>query len=303
MLEKFKSKKILFFMQKKGQIAIWVIVALVIVVLGIAAYLIFPDFFRIGFNKQKAKQIILEQSENLRDTIAYCTEETVKYCLDKIGRRGGYYNVDSLKKFDFAGDKYVVVYCDNGQYINKLPSLNYIFDVSLQQCFENEGNNMIDNCVKLNNFKRFFSIKELERRKINVNAYSDCDVYVNISWPMLLSKTTLAGKVEQKIDQKEIVFPMCVKKLWDIASDIVTLEVEKGIWYNNADKYIQDHSYEKLRYVDIKTQVPSGEWQATIFMLKSIPFRPKEKEFSLYFVISRKDEVGEERERRDCIRF
>jgi len=276
-------------MQKKGQIAIWIIVALIIIVLGISAYLLFPDFFKIGFNKQKARQIMLEQSENLRDTIAYCAEETVKYCLDKIGKRGGYYYVDDLKKIDYAGNKTVIVYCDDKNYTNKLPSLDYIFDKSLQQCMDAEGWGMFDNCVKLDNFKRFFSIKELDKKKLHVFAPTDCDVAINLSWPLLLSKTTLAGKVEQRIEQKEIVFPMCVKKVWDVANDIVILDIERG-WYNHADEYIRNNAY-KLQNIDIKTQVPTGNFRSTIFMLSSVPFRPKEKEFPFYFVISGEDET------------
>ena len=284
-------------MQKRGQLAIWIIVALVIVVLGISAYLLFPDFFKIGFNKQKAKQILFEQSENLRDTIAYCSEEVVKYCLEIIGKRGGYYYVDDLKQFDFAGNKSTIVYCYDGTFINKLPSLSIIFNKSLQDCMNKEGWEKFDNCVKLKNFEKFFSIKELNKRNLHVYALTDCEVYINLSWPMLLSKMTLVGKVEQKIDQKEVVFPMCVKKIWDISNDIINLEIEKG-WYNNADKYIQENSY-KLKNVDLRTQVPAGNYMVTIFMLTSVPFRPKEKEFPFYFAISRKDEINN----KHCVKF
>jgi len=270
---------------RKGQIALWVIVALIIIAAGVAAYLLFPDFFRVGFSKQKAQEIMFEQSENLRDSVAYCISEAVKYCLNEIGKRGGYYYVSDLWYVDFAGPKYVVVYRDEqGNYINKLPSLDRILGESLNNCMNEEGWARVDDCVNLDSFKKFFNVEELKDRIITVTA-GRCNVYINISWPMKLSKTTLAGKVEQKIEQKDVTLPLCLKEVWEVANDIVNMEVNDKDWANNADEYIRQHS-ETLKRIDIQVQhYPT--YKQVIFMLKSIPYRIKEEPYPFYFVIVR----------------
>ncbi|MEM2707916.1 MAG: hypothetical protein QXQ30_02495 [Candidatus Pacearchaeota archaeon] len=268
---------------QKAQIAIWVIVALIIVVAGIVAYLLFPDIFRIGFSREKAQKIIFEQSENLRNTINYCASETVKYCLEEIGKRGGYYNVDDLSFVDFAGKKYIIVYKVNENFVNHLPSLDRIFNKSLQECMDAEGWKKFRDCVKLDNYKKFFDINELSSPKIVAMPLA-YDVFINISWPLLLSKTTLAGKVEQKIEQKEAILPLNVQAVWEVANDIVNMEVNGNQWFNYADKYVQSHP-DLLKYVSIRVQnYPT--YQQRIFMLQSIPFRPKEEVFPFYFVVA-----------------
>lgn len=277
---------------QKAQVALWVIVALIVIIAGVLVYLLFPDIFLIGFSREKAQKIIFEQSENLRDTISYCVSETVKYCLKEIGTRGGYYYVDDLDYVDFAGKKYIVVFYDSnsGKCINKFPSLDRIIGKSLNECMEAEGWKRVDDCVKLDSFKKFFDIKILKERSLKVDTEEECNLVVNIDWPMKLSKVTLAGKVEQQIQQKEGIIIMCVKRVWEVANDIVNIEVNANCsfvegWVKYADNYIANNR--DLVYIDLRSQ-NYPNYTRTIFMLKSKPHLPKEEEFPLYFVILRK---------------
>lgn len=275
--------------KKRGAITLYVIIAIVILAAALIVYFLRPDIYRIGFSKQKAAQLLTTQSENLRDTVSNCITATVKSCLEEIGRKGGYYFVGDLWFTDFAGPKYIIVYTDeNGRFVNKLPSLHIMLTKSLNDCMDARGWSEVDTCIDFGKFKKYFSIEQ-EERKLSVSAWN-CEVNVGIDWPMKLTKFTLAGSVQQDINQKNATLPICLDEIWRIANDIVNMEIEGKEWVNYADKYIIDHP-QSLKYIDIRVQY-YPTYKQPIFMLQTVPFRKDETPFPFFFVIDKEKRMG-----------
>ncbi len=274
---------------KKAAITIYVVVALVVIASGILVYYFQPDLFRIGFSKQKAQEILIERAENLRDAVVKCIGDTVKLCLNEIGRKGGYYYVGDLWFSNFSGPKYMVVYTDEqGNLVNKLPTVDTILKKSLNDCMDDKGWDQVDKCINFGAYRRFFSVEQ-GAKNITVTA-GDCNVYVSIDWPMKLSKLTLAGTVEQSINQKNATLPICLEEIWRVANDIVNMEIEGKEWVNNADIYIRNHP-QTLKKIDIRVQYYPTYLQP-IFMLQTIPFRLGEEPFPFHFGIDKEKRMG-----------
>jgi len=274
---------------KRGAITLYVIIAIIIVIAGSLVYFFAPDLFRVGFSKQKAQQIMIEHSEDLKDSVVKCVGDTVNLCLNEIGRKGGYYFVSDLWFSDFAGPKYMVVYTDEqGKLVNKLPSVDNILSKSLNDCMNDKGWDMVDDCINFGAYQRFFSIEQ-STKSINVRA-GDCNVYVAIDWPMKLSKFTLAGTTQQDINQKNATLPICLDEIWRVANDIVNMEIEGKEWVNNADAYIRDHPY-TMKRIDMQVQYYPTYLQP-IFMLQTRPYRQDEEPFPFYFGIDKEKRIG-----------
>lgn len=271
--------------RKRGAITLYVIIAIIIVVAGLLLWLLAPDLLRIGFSKQKGQQILASQSENLRDNIVRCVEDAVKSCLNEIGMKGGYYYVGDLWYSDFAGPKYIVVYTDEvGKFVNKLPSVNAILSKSLVDCMDDKGYDQINDCVNFDGYRRFFSVDRAPTPTLSVSA-GDCNVYIAIDWPMTLSKFTLAGTIKKEINQKNATLPICLREIWELANDIINMEIQGKEWVNSADAYIIAHPF-TMKRIDIQVQY-YPTFKQPLFLLKTIPFRPDEEPFPFYFGIDK----------------
>ncbi len=272
----------------KAQIAVWVIVAAVIVVAGLITYAVKPDLFRVGFSKQKASQILETQASNLQDAIAYCVEQAAKYCFDKLGKHAGYYNYDFLSTIHYAdSDKVVVMYKDaKANRINKLPSLEQILNREFQACMDAEGWEMIDTCVDFRKYQRYFSIAELKPRSITASSdYANDAIIINVDWPLQLTKFTFAGRVSKQINQKQVVLLLPLEKVWRVANDIVNFEVQQKNFIEHIESYLQNNQV-ALRQITFKIQnYPT--YMQTIYMIETIPYRYGEEKFSFHFAVDR----------------
>ncbi|MEM2822407.1 MAG: hypothetical protein QXE64_02345 [Candidatus Pacearchaeota archaeon] len=275
---------------KKAAITLYVIIALIVVAAGLLTYFFMPDIFRVGFSKQKAQQILTEQSEALRDAVLKCVSSTVKLCLNEIGMKGGYYYVGDLWYSNYAGPKYIVVYTDEvGKFVNKLPSVNAILSKSLVDCLDDKGYDQINDCINFDGYRRFFSVDRAPTPKLSVSA-GDCNVYIAIDWPMTLSKFTLAGTTKKEINQKNATLPICLREIWELANDIINMEIQGKEWVNNADAYIIAHPF-TMKRIDMRMQY-YPTFKQPLFMLKTIPFRPDEEPFPFYFGIDKERRMG-----------
>jgi hypothetical protein len=82
-----------FSMSKRSQVAVFIILAIMLVVAGGIAFVITKQSYSNRTDSEFfSQQEIKPQLENIHSNILWCLDETSKQALDTIGAQGGYYN-------------------------------------------------------------------------------------------------------------------------------------------------------------------------------------------------------------------
>jgi len=270
-------------MNKRGQLMIIIIVAVLIIAIGLLVYFLWPKISSIMMNEEQASRFLSSQAEPLRQSIADCIEQASQEGFEKIGQQAGYYDTTGLPQIYFIEKFFVVVvYKDmNKARINALPSKAGLSS-QFQDYLEKEGNQKIDSC--LNNFASYKRVMEIEagERKITAIIYDE-SILISTDWPIKLSKPILSKKVSQTINQKPVELLIPLGNLHRVASDIVDCDVQIGCKFTGEtwDHYTGNNPY-LLRYIT-KRELNADDINKRVFLLESIPYRPGETPFKFNF--------------------
>lgn len=265
---------------KKGQVTLFVVIAIVLVSVVVLLLVLKPEIIRPKMSEEEARQFLSSQIEPLRDFTAECVEKTALNYFERIGMHAGYYKYDGLNAINFSGDKVVVAYKSNGEFVNALPSLSLIekgFDIYMQE----EGYKMLDECT--DNFKSFKKVMGVDAgaREITAECREE-DVIVNVVWSITASKADVS--LDAKPKDVKLLIPL--KTLWSIANDIVNYEAEgKTFIGESIDHYVFAND-RRLRKARIESELYPTHKEALI-LLRSIPYRTGEEEYIFNFAINR----------------
>jgi hypothetical protein len=273
-------------MNKRGQLTVIIIIAVVIVALGLLTYFLWPKITSLFMNEQQASRFLASQAEPLRQSVSDCVKQASLPFFEELGLNAGYYDTTGLNKVEFADQEFiVVVYKDAAkQRINKLPDLNNIENQYLAY-LKDGGNDKIDSCLKnFAGFKRLMDI-EVGERKITPLIHNTA-VEISIDWPMKISKSTMSKKVSQNINQKSFEIFIPLGYLWQTANTIVDCEVQIDCKYEGIewDKDTWNNPF-TLQY--ISKEARSIDKDRIVFFLESIPYRLNEKPYKFDFAIDR----------------
>lgn len=270
---------------KKGQITLFIIIAIVVVAVAALAVVLWPRISGLFMTQAQAQSYLVAQSTQLREAIAECIKLSSENAFYRMGLRAGYYDITGLSTLYFTGNEYIIVMFKDAssQRINKLPSLTQI-ENEYQLFLAAEGNEAIDKCINLNSFKRNMNI-EVGERKINAMIYPD-SVVLNVDWPMKLSKNTLRGTAEFEINQKQVFLLIPLGYLWQTANTIVDCESQVDCKYEGL-KWDQDTWNNPLRLQYITKDARSLNENQIVFILESVPYRPDELPYKFNFAIDR----------------
>ncbi len=268
---------------KKGQVTLFIIIAIAVVAVVALTIVFWPRITGIFMSQQEAEAFLATQSESVRDAVYDCTESVSKEIFETIGLQAGYYNWDHLYAIEYAGPKIVVMYKDeNAVRMNKLPSIEMIAQ-EYQRALQDYGYDQIDSC--LNNFAGFKRKMNVEPGQKTITAQiSDDDILIDIDWPITISKSGIRGDASQTLNQRDVLLLIPLGKVWRVANDIVNSEVEQEDFVNQIEEYIQSHDF-LLKYISIGMHYPTSE--QSIYLLKTIPHRLGEEEFLFYFAVDR----------------
>ncbi|MEM4703362.1 MAG: hypothetical protein QXP53_02675 [Candidatus Pacearchaeota archaeon] len=271
-------------MQKRGQVTLFIVIAIVIVAVALISIFLWPSIRDRFMSEERASQILASQAEPLRDAVHDCVEKVSLEIFEKIGMQGGYYDWKTLSAIGYAGSKVIIVYKIDGQFVNQLLSLEGIAD-EFNRALETDGYDKIDAC--LNDFKTFKKkmIVEPQARSIRAEIMPE-QIVIIVDWPIKISKKTATKTVSQQIEQKDVLLLIPLGRLWFVANDIVTNEVNGKNFIDEIERYIRAHPY-LLRYSRI-APVNYPTYQQTIYMLNTIPYRAGEKPFYFYFAVDRR---------------
>ncbi|MCX8194029.1 MAG: hypothetical protein N3G19_01565 [Candidatus Pacearchaeota archaeon] len=270
---------------KKAQVTLFIIIAIVVVAVAALILVLWPRISGLFMTQQQAQNYLAIQSIELRKSIADCIRVSSEFAFYRMGLNGGYYDTTGLDFLYFAGNGYaVVMYKDAAKHrINKLPSLTQI-ENEYQLFLKEEGNEAIDSCINLDAFRRNMNI-EAGERKINAVIHAD-SIVLNVDWPMKLSKPTLQGTAEVKINQREVMLLMPLGNLWQTANKIVDCETRIDCKYEGIE-WDKDTWNNPFRLQYITKDARSLNQNQIIFILESLPYRPGELAFKFNFAIDR----------------
>ncbi len=271
---------------KRGQITIFIIIAIVIVAAVLIVLVLRPKIVDYFMSEQRASQVLASQVEPLRDSIASCTKQVSLEFFNTIGTQAGYYYVGEMPAFIFAGNAYVIVmYKDTNKVrVNKLPSLSSI-EKQYSDFLETEGYAKIDKC--LNNFAAFKKSIDVEPGARTITAeIRDEAVTLKIDWPITIKKQTITKTITQTVVQKDVDLLSPFGRVWKVANDIVNCETQVDCKFEGIkiDEYIWDNP-DTMRYLSFYPRSLS-ENEIT-WLLETVTYRTGEKVFRFYFGIKR----------------
>lgn len=273
-------------MQKRGQLTLFIIVAIVVVAVALITIFLWPSIRDKFISEEKASQILASQAEPLRDAVHDCVKKVSLDAFETIGLQAGYYDTTGLKTLYFAGNDFVVVMFKDSanQKINKLPSLVQI-ENQYSLFLEKEGYAAIDSC--LNNFKTFKRVMNVEplQRKIISTIYLD-SVIITVDWPIKISKRTATKTVEQIVEQKQVMLLIPLGYMWQIANSVVDCETQQNCKYEGIRLDFENWN-NPFRTQYITKDVRSLNKDQIVFVLESVPYRPTEQPYKFNFAIDR----------------
>lgn len=272
--------------QKRGQVTLFIIIAIIIVVLALLAILFWPKISTIFMSSQQAQQLLASQAEPLRQSVYDCVKEASIKGFTTMGLQGGYYDTTGLNKLTYLDNDFIVeMYKDaSKQRINKLPTLSQI-EAQYQLFLKQEGNAQIDQC--LNNFASFKRVMSIQvgERKITPLIYYDA-IVLQVDWEMKLSKQAGNSNAEQTINQKPVMILIPLGYLWQTANKIVDCEVQVDCKYEGIE-WDLDNWNNPFRLQYINKEAISVTKDQIAFILESIPYRPGEEPYRFNFAIDR----------------
>ncbi len=268
---------------KRAQVTLFIIIAVVVVAVAALAVVLWPKISGLFMTRQSAEQLLATQGEQIRNAVADCVESVSYDIFYRMGLQGGYYTTE-LYAVDFGGPKYVVLYKDDNKVrVNKLPRLE-LMKSEFARALEAEGNAAIDSCI--NNFAGFRRVVDIETgtRKINATIAED-SIFINVDWPIKISKTTVEGTVEQTINQRQAEVLIPLGRVWTFANDIVNYEAKQDNFEDMEDSYNWKYPERREHLLLFTARAPTHE--QVIYMITTEPFREAEPEYNFYFAVDR----------------
>ncbi len=271
-------------MNRKAQLSIFLVIALVIVAAVILLSILYTRGLILPLGEEESKQVLGSQAEPLRSLVSECIEAATADALSFASEHGGYasYQQQGLTSIDFAGEKVVVLSRTDQGFVNRLPSKEEFERQIAAYLNEGAGAGEIDSC--LDNFASFerqgFRISP-KKRTLSVDVSSE-SVNVQVDWKIDLGK----GRANLPVDARDVIMLAEAEQALRIATDIVNKEAS-GIEFEGLeyDKYVASRSL-ALRDFEIKSQnYPSSEQK--IFWITTLPKDPREKAFTFTFAVDR----------------
>ncbi len=273
-------------MDKRGQVTLFIIIAIAIVAAAVLAVVFWPAISTMFMSQQQAETFLASQAEPLRDSVYDCVYFASYPALERMGSQAGYYDTTGLDSLYFTGSDYVVVMFKDSakQRINKLPSKTQI-EEQFSLFLEREGYFEIDDC--LNDFSSFKRKMDVEPGQKEITASINPDfIVLEVDWPIKISKQTARATAEQTVNQRPVTFLIPLGNLWYTANRIVDCETQIDCDYEGLkwDEETWDDPY-TLQYVS-RDALSINENQI-VFLLESIPSRTGEFPYKFNFAIDR----------------
>lgn len=183
-------------MNKRGQVTVFVIVGIVILVT------VFLVFYFLGDNiKQDTEIEVVFDESSLEPTIKLvedCVKEEILKGIELIGLQGGYYNPP---EFSQVGDYQVSYNChkdEGGNYINRLPLLERISGEVEEYISASDSLEIIEECIDGFNFYKDqgYKIDYENIRNMDIDIAIGKNIIVDVGYPVKIEKGDFVSSFE-----------------------------------------------------------------------------------------------------------
>ncbi len=228
--------------KKRGQITLFVIIALIIIGLAILFYLFYP----------KIKSFAGFSSENPSDILDRCIREDLEKAIEKVSLQGGSLNPEHYYLFNGSKLDYL---CYSSEYyktcVVQKPLLLREVEKELKKALDKKARQCVSE-LKEKYTKKGYSVK-IENESFNLLIYPG---------KIILSfgdKLTLKKNEETKRYNKiDVIINNNLYELLDVATDIIKWETQLGD---------SESTYEMSKYRGIKVEKKKQEDGTTVYIL------------------------------------
>lgn len=205
-------------MQKRGQVSVFAIVGIIIVIL-VALFF----FLRNEYGLFVTPSTFLgEKAGPIRADLKNCIDESVNSSLDTFSKQGGYFIPASYK---FYKSRAVTYYCRNilgkEECLNVMPQLSELIGM-LNSKIQSDVNNCVDKSLVKSGFGY-----EVRAGKVTTRLETgSTGLMIRAHYDVNITK----GEVKQKVDDVVVSYDAPIEELYSVAVDIVNSEANVGFF-------------------------------------------------------------------------
>ena len=238
-------------MNKRGQIALFVIIAVILVAAIVLLYVFRSSVFKPALTAEESQKLVSSQVQPVRDYITGCMKISSRKTLNTMGRQGGYFlpkvervSMPSSVMPDSPIVSYALFYDSSRGYVNQLPSVN-----EMKNEFANWLENNVEFATCINEFAPFTSILDVQsaynltvdRKNLDFGETSG-EIVIPFTYPVKLSKqnsTTL-------VDSYVVKIPINMARIRETSARI-TNSIALGKNYMEVIKEESDITWSELK--------------------------------------------------------
>ena len=214
-------------MSKRGQITLFVIIAILIIAAVLVYFVIKPKFFAPGISKEEAAKVVAAQVQPVKDKVEGCMRIVVIKTLNTLGRQGGILPLATSSYFSQPIGvienapimNYALFLNDESKYLNLFPSLHEM-ERSIERFLENNPDFMT--CI--NNFEDFKSVDINFKEDYKFNVTLADKVYVEMKWPVTIKRSDASSIIEKY----NLIIPINFEKIHENTIDIINRIIQTG---------------------------------------------------------------------------
>lgn len=292
--------------RKRGQIGLYVIIAIIIVAALVLLLVFKPSVFKLALTAEESQKLVSSQVQPVRDYVEGCMRIVARKTLNTMGRQGGNFfpraervNMPASVMSDAPLVSYSLFYDSSRGYLNLLPSLNELKDE-----FADAIENNIEFALCINDFEPFKKILDVEpsynltvdRENLDFGEKSG-QIVLPFSYAVKLSKENATTLVDNYV----IKIPINMARIRETAARIVnSMAIGKNYMEVISDEskiqwaqLREDASAEKIlldmqAYTEVPTDLAGKDYNEKNFLFKLEYQRPNlEKPFRYYVLIGK----------------
>ncbi|MFC1685963.1 hypothetical protein ACFLZZ_02995 [Nanoarchaeota archaeon] len=213
-------------MNKRGQVALFVIIGILLVSAVIFVYLFKPQLLGISLGPEEAQKLVTSQVQPVRDFTQDCMYDSARKTLNTMGRQGGFVlpkldrvMIPSAVMSDAPLISYALFYDRDLGYINNLPSINELKDELIPFL---EGSLDFAICIEeYENFEKILDVKvvgelDVDESKVDIGESSG-QIVIPYKYPVEISK----GEASALIEDYELVIPINLARIRGVGARII----------------------------------------------------------------------------------
>ncbi len=215
---------------KRGQLTIFIIIAILVVALAVLAYFLFPDL----------RSSISSQQQSPTEYMNTCMREKIVKTTKTIYSQGGSFETNSENSYFYQGD-YIKYLCYTNEYWKPCKNQEPFLTEHVESEIENEIKASVNSCFE--SMSASYRKKGYDVELKNSDAEADVKIFPDRIAVNFENELTLTKGESQKYDSFYVILNSNIYELLEITRNIVVWEINAGDSFTEAymsyDPYIK----------------------------------------------------------------